>query len=560
MTVPQIEPWPPAPGPSDPGDVFDAKAFEYTAAMEPRRQQMNAVAEFVNDTAVEFEQNVEQAVESATYTAVNAKDTSVAAASSATQAASAADFSRSIAQEARDSALAVINFAGKWDELVGALNTPATVFHNGAYWNLLVNLADATTSEPASDNGDWLFVYTNSELRRKLMDEATLYADFVNGDYRLYEGVDAGIVRNKAFSDLFNFIRSSAAKGFGASTLETVTADTARFGYTPELRKRHGLLIEEQRTNLVLWSEDFTQASWSKLSGSQVFADESVSPDGSLSADLIQLTSDTSSRVENTLPATVGAIYTYSLWMRSPDAGNRTIRLELGAAGGQLQANVTPKWQRFAVSGSATQSNVFPKIQSLGVETDVLVWGAQVEKASTASSYISTDGIQITRAADNCTRQLGSEFNLAEFTMAFSLGSFLPSSEGAQSFLSLGESGSGKRSRFNVDRLSGGGLRLVIQDSSGVNLLARVLTNVSPGTALRVAVASGNFGYRVAVNGLIYSGGQIFTGTPDTVAIGRLPIASSALAANAEFEWVGLYARAFSEAELITLTMPGGEK
>ena len=81
-------------------------------------------------------------------TDVNAKQvTASAAAITAASAASAA-----VASEVNISALA--NFKGTWSSLTGALNKPASVFHNGAYWALLNSLADVTTSQPGV-SADW---------------------------------------------------------------------------------------------------------------------------------------------------------------------------------------------------------------------------------------------------------------------------------------------------------------------------------------------------------------------------------------------------------------------
>lgn len=46
------------------------------------------------------------------------------------------------------------NFKGAWSSLTGALNKPASVLHNSAYWALLNNLADVTTSQPGV-SADW---------------------------------------------------------------------------------------------------------------------------------------------------------------------------------------------------------------------------------------------------------------------------------------------------------------------------------------------------------------------------------------------------------------------
>lgn len=115
MTVPQIDPWPPAPGPSDPGDVFDAKAFEYTAAMEPRRQQMNAVAEFVNTKADEVFSN-----------ARFADTASGQAGQSATEAAQSAAAASDSAQEAGLDRLAVTDMRDESQTLANSAAASAS--------------------------------------------------------------------------------------------------------------------------------------------------------------------------------------------------------------------------------------------------------------------------------------------------------------------------------------------------------------------------------------------------------------------------------------------------
>lgn len=66
----------------------------------------------------------------------------------------AAEAAASDAQNAEASANAAANFKGLWSSLTGSLSTPASVKHNGEFWELLNNLADVTTSEPGI-SGDW---------------------------------------------------------------------------------------------------------------------------------------------------------------------------------------------------------------------------------------------------------------------------------------------------------------------------------------------------------------------------------------------------------------------
>ena len=47
------------------------------------------------------------------------------------------------------------NFKGSWASLTGALNVPATVYHNASFWVLLSNLANVTTATPGV-SGSWV--------------------------------------------------------------------------------------------------------------------------------------------------------------------------------------------------------------------------------------------------------------------------------------------------------------------------------------------------------------------------------------------------------------------
>lgn len=59
---------------------------------------------------------------------------------------------------AKSAAESVSNYKGQWSSLAGALNKPATVTHNGAFWALNNNLANVALSTPSITNADWQFV------------------------------------------------------------------------------------------------------------------------------------------------------------------------------------------------------------------------------------------------------------------------------------------------------------------------------------------------------------------------------------------------------------------
>lgn len=78
-------------------------------------------------------------------------DDALASANDAAASAVEADTSKNLAAASAD-------FKGLWSSLTGALNKPATVFHNGSFWALLNNLANVTTSTPSQSNADWQFI------------------------------------------------------------------------------------------------------------------------------------------------------------------------------------------------------------------------------------------------------------------------------------------------------------------------------------------------------------------------------------------------------------------
>ena len=85
MTAPQTSPLPPAPLSSDPGSVFDEKAFTFLESLEPHRQELQAQADWIDDAVGEVANSAASAAQSAASAAQSA-----AAADDAAQAAEAA--------------------------------------------------------------------------------------------------------------------------------------------------------------------------------------------------------------------------------------------------------------------------------------------------------------------------------------------------------------------------------------------------------------------------------------------------------------------------------------
>jgi hypothetical protein len=209
-----------------------------------------------------------------------------------------------------------------------------------------------------------------------------------------------------------------------------------RFDYNPVTLAANGLLIEQQSTNVLLQSENFSAASWSK-SGITLTPSVIVAPNGSVSAS--QVTATASGYILQTSTAVNGANATVSssIYIRNVDCistDTLTINMSDGVVGSvgmtfkpfdgsftpvaaaswsNISRNVTNVgngWWRITLSGTTTQwTSGWLEVANGGFGRSYALWGAQLEAGSFATSYIPTVASQVTRAADNAS-MLGDNF------------------------------------------------------------------------------------------------------------------------------------------------------
>jgi hypothetical protein len=159
-------------------------------------------------------------------------------------------------------------------------------------------------------------------------------------------------------------------------------------------------LIEKVRTNTILQSETFENASWASVGvgtglAPVVTANAGAAPDGTTTADRIVFdtgagtTSSDRSIFRQAISATTNR--TGSFYIKSNTGSSQSVGFHDGAQ--TTIVVVTTSWQRFSVSILAVDT--FFGLENKGDNAtagtcDVLVWGAQVETGDIATDYIAT--------------------------------------------------------------------------------------------------------------------------------------------------------------------------
>ena len=219
-----------------------------------------------------------------------------------------------------------------------------------------------------------------------------------------------------------------------SGSLYNATTGSAYYGprrdFDPATLACKGLLVEEQRTNLLVYSEQIDNAAWIKLNCT-VTANAVASPDGTTDADQLTVTTAGSGLIAETATVTASATndYYFSAFVKAGNVSvvtlnpyyvgntennvyfNLSTLAVVGApyAGEYIIQAYGNGWYRvgcrIARDATATRTTIAARIwvgsrPSASVGDYVYVWGAQLEAGSFATSYIPTGAATATRAVD----------------------------------------------------------------------------------------------------------------------------------------------------------------
>ena len=177
-----------------------------------------------------------------------------------------------------------------------------------------------------------------------------LVADFDDEYYRANSG-------NTTFSNLITHARAGNA---------TMTDSDGLIKWAPH--------------NLLTYSEDFTNAVWTKAGTVSVTSNQVIAPNGTLTADLYEAVG--SSALVQSVIYSLG--YTFKIWVKAVTAGvNNTFRIQ--GTGGQLSSNftATTEWQIFEFTPTTLGNNGNWGINrdSSDNDADLYIWGAHLYRS-----------------------------------------------------------------------------------------------------------------------------------------------------------------------------------
>lgn len=250
----------------------------------------------------------------------------------------------------------------------------------------------------------------------------TLDLDFTTTPGQLPPGVAFTRINTATYTDLAGIVRIAAA-------------GVPRWDYDPNTLALKGLLIEEPRTNMFLWSSTPTSSSWAKWSvgtgtAPVVTANQTTAPDGTLTAASIVYPAvsgagNASAIYQN--PTMTAAVYTVSFYLKGAVGGEQLYLIANGAGFQSTRITLTTSWQRFTFTPTTlTASTWFWELgadmrdgtQTATPAQTIYMWGAQLELGAYASSYIPTTTAALARPLDIVTLPIGSWFNPATGSLA----------------------------------------------------------------------------------------------------------------------------------------------
>lgn len=352
--------------------------------------------------------------------------------------------------------------------------------------------------------------------------------------------------------------------------LVTAANNIPRFDNNPITGESLGLLIEEQRTNIALNSDNFT--AWGNSAGGLFNTNVYYAPDGTLSADVVYSTGGGIFQIYTVSAATT---YTESIYVKyisgngtafrfgndqSPNNCTTTFNLLTGSVVSN-QANVTSSsitfagngWYRCSITYTSTGTVSSMVAYNANPNSQWALWGAQHEAGDFPTSYIPTAATTVTRNADLANMSgtnFSSWYNANEGTVYFESKSI----QGTNSYpFSLFGTNTSNRIFANYNTLS------TMLSGTRINGTFEAAVTTPSNTALTNTFGKGATAYKVNDFGFSWNGATALTDTSTALpAVIQLNIGNNgALTSNwlnGTIKKLAYYPVRLTDAQIKTLT------
>jgi len=373
---------------------------------------------------------------------------------------------------------------------------------------------------------------------------------FGNGEwYGKKDAILAYNDENNNFKPLpFDFSRGSTATVVNKDGLiETVGSGEPRIDYKDNTKG--ALLLEPSRTNLVPYSEDFSQ--WNKSNVAiTITTNYGLSPDGLNNSSRVQFT-DASQHINISTSLGTGVTSTGSVYIKG--TLGEIIRFDTGGVGGLK--TLTGDWQRIEVTSTSVSSLLLINTFGGATARDIQVFGAQCEQASYATSYIPTQGSVVTRLADSCS-QTAPDGVIGQTEGTMFLDTVINTDVNGLTRISLSQDVSTSNwIFFSAPEVSGGLVRTRIFINNGGNLQVNLYGGVLTSGRHKFALAYKENDVVLYVDGVLdlSDNSALIPSTNKISLIGSSPTSDNADRFNKHNE-VKLYNTRLSNSELQALT------
>ena len=372
---------------------------------------------------------------------------------------------------------------------------------------------------------------------------------------------------------------TTATRVNSSGLIESVATNVPRLDYTNS--SCPSILVEPQRTNLLLRSEEFENSYFSKLASS-ISVNSTTSPNNTITADkLVEDTSASAHRfISTSFATTSGTSYSVSIFLKRAEREYAYIRLN-NSGGDIIAANINllngtvsqlifgtitiipydNDWYRVIATGtSISTSNGSFEVRISNSPTyanytgngtsGIYIWGAQLEAGENATSYIPTTTASVTRNADVISKTgISSLIGQTEGTVLCDI-NLTKLSEGKGLFAI--DNGT-TNEYIALIRISTNIFRLRLKNSSGaaVTLINSIVINDA---RCKVGIAYKNGDYAMYVNGVLRGTSTNSTNYPTTTLTQFILSNASYGQLNDSYNISALWKTRLSNTELATLT------